>query len=223
MIWRSFSKAFTMSDNELHTDISVNVITLLSALVALILLSRQLFGQNFAPAERFRRGQSSAMGPWAKRTRLQWRWSQFRFETLYTTPEIVLSCFCVDQRHQRVPQPPGNDIEWITGSLESQEKTLMVSPSVDIMTDETVSWLLLLRDLHRQEWELQRHGCYNGRQPGLRLAGSALRFRERSWDSVSPETVRPCAITSISDVAVLARRLGMTWTDFREIILVHKW
>ncbi len=30
-----------------------------------------------------------------------------------------------------------------------------------------------------------------------------------------PELVRPVAITSISDIAIIARRLGMRWTDFR--------
>lgn len=30
-----------------------------------------------------------------------------------------------------------------------------------------------------------------------------------------PEMVRPVAITSISDLAIIARRLGMRWTDFR--------
>lgn len=28
------------------------------------------------------------MGPWGKRTRLRWRWFEFRFETLYAVPRL---------------------------------------------------------------------------------------------------------------------------------------
>jgi hypothetical protein len=31
------------------------------------------------------------MGEYAQKTRLHWRWREFRFETLYTTPEIFLT------------------------------------------------------------------------------------------------------------------------------------
>lgn len=45
--------------------------------------------------------------------------------------------------------------------------------------------------------------------------GAAIKLRERSWDFMPPEMVRPVAITSISDIAIIARRLGMRWVDFR--------
>jgi hypothetical protein len=31
------------------------------------------------------------MGGWAKKTRLRWRWREFRFATLYTTPETLIT------------------------------------------------------------------------------------------------------------------------------------
>ena len=61
--------------------------------------------------------------------------------------------------------------------------------------------------------------CPPGRLPQHRLSsprfGAAIKLRERSWDFMPPEIVRPVAITTISDVAIIALRLGMRWTDFR--------
>ena len=198
-------------------DTNVAVVALAVALVALIVTSGQLLGQYFATADGYRRCQPSVMGPWAKRTRLRWRWSQFRFETLFTIPEIVVAPFGLDRQQRRVGQPPVDaKSEWITGSPNSQEKTMIISSYDDRMRDELVCWLPLLRSLHTHEWELQRLGCYTGDTSSLPRAGPAVRFRERSWDFMSPEIVRPHAITNVSDIAVLARRLGMTWGDFRK-------
>ena len=35
------------------------------------------------------------------------------------------------------------------------------------------------------------------------------RVKERSWDFVSPEVIEPLAVIAISDIAVMARHLGM--------------
>ena len=47
------------------------------------------------------------MGIWARKTRLSWRWSQIRFETKYTTPELRLSSglFEEDAAAQTMPKP----------------------------------------------------------------------------------------------------------------------
>ncbi|MCJ1264955.1 hypothetical protein MMC22_004830 [Lobaria immixta] len=129
-----------MSDN----GPSLSIAALAVALVALVVALGQILGQYFATAEGYRRCQASVMGPWARKTRMQWRWSQFRFETFFTTPELVLQ---------------------------------------DYSTSPVT-------------------------KPGVIS-------RERSWDFMSPEIVRPFAVTNISDIAVMARRMGMTWTDFR--------
>ncbi|KAH7364089.1 hypothetical protein BKA65DRAFT_490389 [Rhexocercosporidium sp. MPI-PUGE-AT-0058] len=49
--------------------------------------------------------------------------------------------------------------------------------------------------------------------PNLRLP--AVVFRERSWAFQPPDVVRPLAKTTLSDIAVLARRMGMKWKEFR--------
>lgn len=208
-----------MNPDKSPTDTNVAVIALAVALVALIVTSGQLLGQYFATADGYRRCQPSVMGPWAKRTRLRWRWGQFRFETLFTIPEIIIAPFRLDGQQRRVAEPRmDSNSEWITGSPTSQEKTMIISSYNDRMRDELVCWLPLLRSLHTHEWELQRLGCYTDRKASLPRAGPAVRFRERSWDFMSPDMVRPHALTNVSDIAVLARRLGMTWGDFRKTI-----
>ena len=64
------------------------------------------------------------------------------------------------------------------------------------------------------------YGCYNpdllsGTLPTHRqLVGPAVRFHEMSWDFMPPDIVRPFAITTVSDIAIIARRLGMSWQIF---------
>lgn len=207
----------TMSSDKPPIDTNVAVVALAVALVALIVTSGQLLGQYFATADGYRRCQPSVMGPWAKRTRLRWRWSQFRFETLFTIPEIMIASFRLGPQQLRVGEPPidGNS-EWVTGSPASSKKMMIIPSYNDGMRDELVCWLPLLRSLHVHEWELQRLGCYMEHTSSLLRAGPAVRFRERSWDFMSPDMVRPHAVTNVSDIAVLARRLGMTWGDFRK-------
>jgi len=41
--------------------------------------------------------------------------------------------------------------------------------------------------------------------------------RQRSWDFMPPDVVRPFASISLSDIAILARRIGMEWTVFKPV------
>ncbi|MCJ1367865.1 hypothetical protein MMC16_007001 [Acarospora aff. strigata] len=205
-----------MSCEKSQTETNIAIAALAVALTAFIATSGQLLGQYFATADGYRRCQPSVMGPWAKRTRLRWRWSQFRFETLFTTPEILLSSFDIVEKQRRVVDTPVDDLEWVLGSGESRERTMVTLPYVNSGTDEMACWLPLLWSLHRHEWELLKLQCYTGRHPISRLVGPAVRLRERSWDFMPPDIVRPHAITNVSDIAVLVRRLGMTWKDFRK-------
>lgn len=70
----------------------LSLLALIVAVVALIVSAWQLAQQLFATATDGKRFcQASVMGVWARKTRLSWRWSQIRFETKYTTPDIRLS------------------------------------------------------------------------------------------------------------------------------------
>ena len=72
------------------TDTNLAGAALAIALVALITAVGQLLQQYLATADGYRRCHKSVMGEYAQKTRLHWRWREFRLETLYTTPEIFL-------------------------------------------------------------------------------------------------------------------------------------
>ena len=72
-------------------DTNLAAAALAIALIAFVTAFGQLMQQYFATADGYRRCQRSVMGGWATKTRLRWRWREFRFETLYTTPEIFMA------------------------------------------------------------------------------------------------------------------------------------
>lgn len=196
------------------------------SLTALVCSTAQLLCQYLATADGYRRCQASVMGTWAQQTRLRWKWSQFRFETLFTVPEIILWSGSKDE-----------EVELITGSSDSRTRTYVSPKPADSphmyrvaateadprksvyghttsSNGELVCWLSLLETLHEHEWEVQSLKGYRvlvsyGKRP-------AVRIKQRSWDFMSPDTIRPHAVSNLGDIAVLIRRLGMTWMDFRE-------
>ncbi|KAI9847915.1 MAG: hypothetical protein M1837_001432 [Sclerophora amabilis] len=157
------------------------------------------------------------MGSWARRTRLRWRWSQFRFETLFTVPEIVLASYLpVDNAEKRRVQrvTNGSIDEWITGSQRSRERTMDDTvTSADDRDSERVCWLPFLTSLHQDQATLGKFFFDFTRAQGAvardnnDMVGPAVRFRERSWDLMPLDVVHPLAVTNISDIAVMARGL----------------
>lgn len=212
-----------MMSNKSSEDTNIALAAIVIALCAMLISSGQLLGQYFATAEGYRRCQPSVMGLWAKRTRLRWRWRQFRFETLFTVPEIFITEFHIDQNQQRSMEAISTDdkIEHISGSPQSCTSSMIVSPYREERSIESVCWLAFLASLHRNEWELQRYGCYSQDSPyskrsvQQRFVGPAVRFREVSWDFMPPDIVRPLAVTTVSDIARMVRRLGMSWEVFK--------
>ena len=168
------------------------------ALVAFITAFGQLLQQYFATADGFRRCQRSVMGEWATKTRLRWRWREFRFETLYTIPEIFMTSTMPDRQDQI----------FIAGGPESRTNTMVPGPGYSKYSHETVCWISFLHQIHICT---ERLGFSD--TSGISLP--ALIFRERSWDFQLPDIALPLAMCSVSDIAVIARRLGMRWKDFR--------
>lgn len=85
----------------------LSLLALIVAVVALVVSSWQLAQQLFATATDGKRFcQGSVMGVWARKTRLSWRWSQIRFETKYTVPEIRMSSGVYPEA---VAPNPGNE------------------------------------------------------------------------------------------------------------------
>lgn len=69
----------------------VAIVALIISLVALLATTGQVLQQYFATADGYRRCQTSVMGVWGNKTRLKWRWREFRFETIYYVPSISIS------------------------------------------------------------------------------------------------------------------------------------
>jgi hypothetical protein len=185
------------------------VVALVVAIFALVIALGQLLAQIVGTVEGYRRCQASVLGKWADLSRLGWRWTQFRCETFFTTPDIVLAPYS-PQRHDRVT---------ITGEELSRKRTLVPEKeSLEDPSNELVCWVPLLVALHENNRKIPEQHITNEHNWHEALRNSTwptVYFKQRSWDFMPPDIVRPFASTSVSDVAILARRMGMTWKDFR--------
>jgi hypothetical protein len=127
-----------MDENE-----RLSLLALIVALLALIIALGQLVQQIFGTADGYRRCQESVIGPWSKYTKLRWRWSQFRFETKFATPDIRLM-----------------NIELGSGYLDlfARQSHIPERSSTDPSGDQetAVSWVNLLFEIRAKErWKTQ--------------------------------------------------------------------
>ena len=62
---------------------------------------------------------------------------------------------------------------------------------------------------------MKKYGCYSQQQNthGL-LIGPAVRLREISSNFIPPDMVQVSAVTTVGEIAIIARRLRMSWEDF---------
>ncbi|KAK5195893.1 hypothetical protein LTS03_002724 [Exophiala xenobiotica] len=229
----------------IDTNLAESALTI--ALVALVISLFQLLQQYFSTADGYRNCQRAVMGRWAQRTRRHFIAREFRFETLFTVPDIFLAGDGAAARPHQI---------LITGTVDSRKATLIpleafldkdefrrtssfyqdvektgmssrqlksLRKSIENPSDELVCWLPLLHWLHETTKasldpdEIPQNGnaemCVL--QPLRRKRLPALTKRERSWDFQPPDVSRPLAKSTVSDIAVLARRMGMKWKMFR--------
>lgn len=139
---------------------------------------------------------------------------------LFNIPQICLAEFHIDEELHKVAACPTDDgFEYISGSPESLVRaTSILHAGEDGSSD--LACLPLLRSLQLNEWQLHGHGCYDeqpspdDRNANCQLVGPALRFHEMSSDSMPSGAMRPFVMTTVSEIAILARRLGMSWEVF---------
>lgn len=139
------------------SDTTVSVVALAVALVALITTISQVLGQFLATADGYRRCQSSVMGGWARLTRRKFRWSEMRFETLYTTPQFGLFPYMPGQSVSKETDAYGTkEMHYqLDGSAWSREATYCETtrgPHLPGGT-ENVSWLRFIEALHTNSRE----------------------------------------------------------------------
>ena len=206
------------------SGVNVAVVALVVALIALLVTVSQLLGQLFATAEGSRKCSRSVIGHWSTLTTWKWHWSEWRFETIFASPELYLgtpfeygprsidSAFPCGSRNIRVPNK-------IVEVSQGQPWELLG------MDDNALNpfrqrfrfsgWTALLSDLH--ELAAKHHGRSTMRRcrdsdstswPGMQL-------RHVSWDSMPSDVVSPVALTTLGDIAVLARRMGISWKTFQ--------
>lgn len=139
------------------SDTTISTIALAVALVALVTTVSQVLGQFLATADGYRRCQSSVMGGWAKLTHRRFRWSEMRFETLYTTPQFGLFPYMPGQSVSKETDAYGTkEMHYqIDGSAESLQATYCEITRVPHLAGSTeyVSWLRFIEALHRNTGE----------------------------------------------------------------------
>ncbi|KAF1985933.1 hypothetical protein K402DRAFT_404730 [Aulographum hederae CBS 113979] len=72
------------------SEVGVAIVALVVSLIALLVAAGQLSHQYLSTAEGYRRCRKEVIGPWAARTHRRWLWSEFRYETTSTTPQLDL-------------------------------------------------------------------------------------------------------------------------------------
>ncbi|KAF2280286.1 uncharacterized protein EI97DRAFT_430028 [Westerdykella ornata] len=187
------------------------LVALIISVIALAIALAQLLAQVVGTVEGHRKCQASVMGKWSKHTHRHWRWTQFRVETRFSTPEIILASYCPPKTSHTIA---------ITGDKESRTETLVPEKDGNILNpnDELVCWVPLLIALHKHSAPIFEHlsTAYQTNRASLsQLRWPAIRRRKRSWDFMPPDIARPFATTSASDIAVLACRMGVVWKEFR--------
>ena len=219
----------------MSTDTDISIVALIVSLKALICSTAQLVCQYLATADGYRRCQKAVMGPWARETSLRWHWKQFRFETVFTVPEIILwdgvkegSDFAsrtetingtpLSRERTHVAPAPDKTMQIHEEKASGQRKLMFTNRTFRTLDpqSELVCWLGLLEALHEHEADIGRLHGYRRSVPTAEQPRPAVTFRRRSWDFQSADTVRPHAVSNIFDIAVLVHRLGMTWQDFRK-------
>lgn len=222
----------------------VSTAALMVALVALFTTMSQVIAQLFATADGYRRCQDSVMGPWAKLTRRRFRWSEMRYETRYTTPRFGLfktlvgdiSAYPVEDSgtgairfHRVLGTLPTRDNHYrLDGSSRSMRATFIgqVSRKYSVSTEQ-VSWVMFLESLyHNSRFTYRGLGEFQPVTPPQQMLERRssvedqpysmydVTIEERSWDFMPAEVIRPLAVVSVSDIAIMARRLGMNWRQF---------
>jgi len=174
------------------------IVALVVSVVALLIAVAQLLAQTVGTVEGYRRCQSSVLGGWSEHAKRRWRWDEFRFETVFSTPEILLS-----PRHMhRSGIFPIEDIPQENGSID--------------VTNELVCWVPLLRSIYESVGSVFRslHTSHGDIDLTSNLSWPSYRLMTRSWDFMTPDIVRPYATTTVSDIAILACRMGMIWKEF---------
>ncbi|KAH8813027.1 hypothetical protein F5884DRAFT_320838 [Xylogone sp. PMI_703] len=184
---------------------------------------------------------------WGNKTRKRMRWRELRYETLYYVPRIsieLVNSAAIDNsrtesdvfRENWEGAAFGNisNKAYILGSEIQTDEQMEDEGRSEISTGsgEKVCWVSLLKRLRMIRGDIEK--VYNTAaiyKPGKQIPNQTslpnqicatpavvcMRILRRSWDFMPFDVVRPVCVTTISDIAVLAIRLGMEWKEFKPV------
>lgn len=81
-------------------------------------------------------------------------------------------------------------------------------------SDELACWVPLLAQLHKQGKNIVKYFPQSPSSVANDTTVPVIQFIQKSWDFMPVDVVRPMASSTVSDVAIMARRLGQVWKSF---------
>ena len=131
-------------------------------------------------------------------------------ETLFENPRVSLAVLPIDIDESHTD----GGVESISGSSESFPRTVRTFNGGENGIKEVGSRPFFLGSIHRKELRFRECGGYEqwhhwGGNAQCQLVGPALRFYGKPT-----ETMNPLVVTTVADIATIARRLGMSWEVF---------
>ncbi|KAJ4296817.1 hypothetical protein N0V90_006865 [Kalmusia sp. IMI 367209] len=219
---------------------NVAIVALIVSLIALFIAGNQLLLQLFNSADGYRRCAESVIDAWHIRRHRKWKWFEFRFETQYVTPQIILTS---PQERQNYEERHSdmfliNSLNLGDGACDELNKTVHQEychmgarrrpparasdvsskqasdprSAADIEKGQTESELFKNNDAGIAESDFSSSCDEKGNErSNLARTDIAVIYRTWTWDFMPPDMVRPLAETNIGDIIVLALRMGMQW------------
>ncbi|KAI4717076.1 hypothetical protein E4T48_06699 [Aureobasidium sp. EXF-10727] len=189
-------------------DIST-VVALVIGILALLATVFQTLQQYIGTADGYRRCGPGVMGPWGRKTRLRFRWREFRFEVLYCVPFVEYGLAVKGQDGLRTIRPFCDQPELTTFNPNPPEKQRDWNA-------ELAGWVHLMHNLGLHDQSVRQRILHDtGRIACIDWIRCArVEQACRSWDFVPDDVLRPLAITTLSSLTATTRRLGLSWKQF---------
>ena len=224
------------------SEVTIASAALAIAIAALLIALGQLIQQLFGTADGYRRCQSSVIGGWSTLARRRFRWyvhlhSCAHVLTCRLTWKVVvwLEVRVTTPHFEIMPfegSVVGKHMIALDGTSHSRQRTftrtrLTLQETTEFKEDEdAVSWTSLLTAIHDSQ-QLQLLGASqasrflleDGNSDKLEFISSLSDIvfaipKNRSWDLMPPDVVRPLASTTLGTLVAIAHRLGMVFMDF---------
>jgi hypothetical protein len=195
-----------MSDNDGGSgrneaaSLTIAIVALVVALMALVGTTAQVFQQYLATAVGYSNCGKRVMGHWARHTKLTFHPWELRFEVVFRSPNIIVEILPPVVRDD---DGKSWDVEETTFYQE------MGSNRENIIADYSATWLVLLSTLSK----MLRYG---GPYPSTRrdIITVKVQARLQTLDLMPEGVKKPYATTTLSNIVILAGMLGLHWKQF---------